>query len=322
MRHYTQLTLEQRYQIQALLKTGQRYKEIAFIVGVHPSTISREVRRNQGCRGYRPQQAHRLMLTRRRTKIHRRIPADTWHRVEHLLQEQWSPEQISGWLRTGLKPSVSHEWIYHYVYQDKRTQGTLYRHLRCQRQRRKRYGTYSCRGHLPNRISIEPRPAVVERRTRLGDWEVDPMIGKGQQQALVSLTERKSRLSLLAKVTRRCAEAVATAVIALLRPLGLPLHTVTSDNGKEFAQHETMAKALHVRYFFAHPYASWERGLNENTNGLIRQYFPKHRSFTTITSEEVQLVMNKLNNRPRKCLGFKTPNQVCFGIHPVGALTS
>lgn len=322
MRHDTQLTLEQRYQIQALLKTGQRYKEIAFIVGVHPSTISREVRQNQGCRGYRPQQAHRLMLTRRRAKAHRRIPVDTWHRVEHLLQEQWSPEQISGWLRTSQEHTVSHEWIYHHVYHDKRTNGTLYRHLRCQRQRRKRYGTYRCRGHLPNRISIEQRPAVVDRRTRLGDWELDTMIGQGHQQALVSLTERKSRLSLIAKVTRRCAEAVAAAVIGLLKPLGLPLYTVTSDNGKEFAQHETIAKALHVRYFFAHPYASWERGLNENTNGLIRQYFPKHRSFSTITPEEIQLVMNKLNNRPRKRLGFKTPNQVCFGINPLGALTT
>ncbi len=162
----------------------------------------------------------------------------------------------------------------------------------------------------------------MERRARFGDWELDTIIGKGHQQALVSLTERKSRLCLLAKVERKRAEVVATAVIELLKPLRLPLHTVTSDNGKEFAHHESMAQALQVQFFFAHPYAAWERGLNENTNGLIRQYFPKSRAFATITEEEIQTVMTKLNNRPRKSLGFQTPNQVCFGINPLVALAS
>ena len=310
MRHYAPLTLAPRYQLQALLNMGHPYQEIAIMVGVHKSTLSREVRRNQGLRGYRPQQ------------VHRRIPADTWYRVNRLLKEEWSPEQISGWLRTQQGTFISPEWIYQHVYRDKRAQGTLYRHLRCQRHRRKRYGTYSRRGHIPNRVSIEHRPAVVERRSRLGDWEVDTMIGKGHQQALVSLTERKSRLSLIAKVARRSANTVATAVINLLKPLGLPLHTVTSDNGKEFAHHAIMAQALKVRFFFAHPYAAWERGLNENTNGLIRQYFPKPRPFATITQQEIQQVMNKLNNRPRKRLGLKNPNQVCFGINPVVALAS
>ena len=322
MRSYTHLTLEQRYQIQALMKMGHSYQEIGAVIGVHKSTITREVRRNQGRRGYRPQQAHRFTLSRRRTKVRRRIAAATWHCVNGLLKAEWSPEQISGWLRTQQGTFISPEWIYQHVYRDKRAQGTLYRHLRCQRHRRKRYGTYSRRGHIPNRVSIEHRPAVVERRSRLGDWEVDTMIGKGHQQALVSLTERKSRLSLIAKVARRSANTVATAVINLLKPLGLPLHTVTSDNGKEFAHHAIMAQALKVRFFFAHPYAAWERGLNENTNGLIRQYFPKQRPFATITQQEIQQVMNKLNNRPRKSLGFKTPNQVCFGIHPIVALTS
>ncbi|GJL60087.1 MAG: hypothetical protein NPIRA03_29440 [Nitrospirales bacterium] len=146
-------------------------------------------------------------------------------------------------------------------------------------------------------------------------------MGKGHQQALVSLTERQSRLSLIAKVTRRCADAVATSVMALLKPLTLPLHSRTADNTREFAHHTTITKALKVRFFFAHPYAAWERGLNENTNGLIRQYFPKHRPFATITQQEIQQVMNKLNH-PRKSLGFKTPNQVCFGINPVVALAS
>ena len=322
MRSYTHLTLEQRYQIQALMKMGHSYQEIGDVIGVHKSTITREVRRNQGRRGYRPQQAHRFTLSRRRTKARRRIAADTWYCVNGLLKAEWSPEQISGWLCTQQGTFISPEWIYQHVYRDKHAQGTLYRHLRCQRHRRKRYGTYSRRGHIPNRTSIEHRPAVVDRRSRLGDWEVDTMIGKGHQQALVSLTERKSRLSLIAKVARRSADTVATAVMDLLKPLRLPLHTVTSDNGKEFAHHAIMAQALKVRFFFAHPYAAWERGLNENTNGLIRQYFPKQRPFQTITPEEIQHVMDKLNNRPRKALGFKTPNQICFGIHPSVALAS
>jgi IS30 family transposase len=162
----------------------------------------------------------------------------------------------------------------------------------------------------------------VDRRARLGDWELDTIIGQGHHQVIVFLTERKSRLSLLAKVARKTADLVATAMMGLLKLFGLPLHTLTSDNGKEFAHYETIAQALKARFFFAHPYASWECGLNENTNGLIRQYFSKHRSFTTMTPEEIQTVMTKLNNRPRKALGFQTPNQVCFGITPSVALAS
>jgi len=162
----------------------------------------------------------------------------------------------------------------------------------------------------------------MERRTRLGDWELDTIIGKGHHQALVSLTERTSRFTLLAKVARKRADLVATAVIGWLKPLRLPLHTLTSDNGKEFAYHEAIAQALKAQFFFAHPYASWERGLNENTNGLIRRYFPRPRLFATLTEEEIQTVMAKLNNRPRKSLGFQTPNQVCFGIIPSVALAS
>jgi len=194
--------------------------------------------------------------------------------------------------------------------------GNLYRHLRCQKQRRKRYGSYSRRGQLKNRVSIDQRPAIVASRSRLGDWELDTIIGKGHKQAIVSITERKSRLTLIHKVERKTASNVTRAILKLLKPIAGRVHTLTSDNGKEFAGHETIAKGLGTRFFFAHPYASWERGLNENTNGLIRQYLPKHRNFTTITQAEINQVMNKLNNRPRKCLGIKTPNQVFFGINP------
>ena len=242
--------------------------------------------------------------------------------VEHLLRKDWSPEQISLWLAQDNHLSINHEWIYQHLREDKRRSGDLHRHLRCQKPRKKRYGTDDHRGQLRNRIFIDKRPAIVARRCRIGDWELDTIIGKGRKQAIVSLTERKSRLALLAKVSSREAEGVKDAVLALLQPLAAHVHTITSDNGKEFARHEAIAKALGADFYFAHPYASWERGLNENTNGLIRQYFPKGCDFAKITDEDIQYVMNRFNNRPRQCLGIKTPNQVFFGLDPPVALVN
>ena len=304
------------------MKAGHSQTETAEIVGVHKSTVSRELCRNCGLKGYRPKQAHQFALHRRTTKTTPRITVEQWALVESLLREDWSPEQISLWMAQEKRLGISHEWIYLYVLEDKRCGGDLHHHLRCQKPRKKRYGIYDRRGQLPNRVSIDERPAIVEQRTRLGDWELDTVIGKGHRQALVSLTERKSRLSLIAKVPTKEAGGVKDAVLKLLAPLSKWVHTITSDNGKEFARHEAIAEALDADYYFAHPYASWERGLNENTNGLIRQYFPKSHDFTTITPQEIQRVMNKLNNRPRKCLGMKTPNQVFFGINPSVALAS
>lgn len=320
MTPYTQLTREQRYQIHALMKAGKNQTEIAEIIGVHKSTISREVRRNTGRRGYRPAQAHRFCLQRRVDKIRPRIAPSTWRLVRRLLREDWSPEQISLWLVREAGLGVSHETIYQHVLTDKEDGGTLYRHLRCQKQRRKRYGRYSRRGCIPGAISIAQRPAIVDTRRRFGDWELDTVIGKNYRQALVTLVERKSRLTLIAKVVRKTADAVSEAIIRLLKPLANWVHTLTADNGREFAGHQKIAKALNAKFYFAHPFASWERGLNENTNGLIRQYFPKKHDFTTITQRQIDRVMEKLNNRPRKRLGAKTPNQVFFGINPSVAL--
>lgn len=322
MRHYTQLTQDQRYQIYILMKAGFTQTEIADLLGVHKSTISRELRRNSGQRGYRPHQAHQRCLVRRQQKAVRRIDNSTWQLVSRLLRADWSPEQVHLWLKQEALINVSPEWIYQYVIADKQAGGTLYRHLRCQKQRRKRYGTYSRRGQIPNQVSIEQRPAVVDKRTRLGDWELDTVIGKQHRQALVTLVERKSRLTLIAKVTHKTAEAVTAAIIRLLKPFAHWVHTLTADNGREFMHHEKIAKALKAKFYFAHPYASWERGLNENTNGLIRQYFSKKHDFRTITQKKINHVMDRLNNRPRKCLGIKTPNQVFFGIKPAVALAT
>lgn len=322
MKQYTQLTQEQRYQISAYMKAGFNQTQIAHLLGVHKSTVSRELRRNCGQRGYRPQQAHRFCLRRRHDKAKPRITASTWRLIRRLLRKDWSPEQISDWLNQEAGLRVSHETIYQYVLTDKHAGGTLYRHLRCQKQRKKRYGVYSRRGCIPNAISIEQRPAIVDTRRRFGDWELDTVIGKNHRQALVTLVERKSRLTLIAKVTRKTADAVSEAIIRLLKPLAPWVHTLTADNGREFAGHQNIARALNAKFYFAHPFASWERGLNENTNGLIRQYFPKKHDFTTITQQQIERVMDKLNNRPRKCLGIKTPNQVFFGIKPSVALAT
>jgi IS30 family transposase len=309
MRTYTQLTQEQRYQIYALLKMGHSRTEIAGVIGVHPSSISRELKRNHGRRGYRPKQAHALAVCRRK-KAKPRILPEAWVLIEGLLRQDWSPEQVSGRLESKYNIRVSHEWIYQHILADKRVGGDLYRHLRCQKKRRKRYGRYDRRGILPNRRSIDERPEIVDSRERLGDWEVDTVIGKGRQPALVTLTERKSRLTLVCKVERKTAEAVAAAVVTSLMPWKAQTHTLTSDNGKEFALHQIIAMLIEADYFFAHPYAAWERGTNENMNGLLRQYFPKKRDLETVSDDEIESVMCNLNNRPRKILAYNTPFEV------------
>ena len=321
MRRYTQLTREQRYQIYALKKAGHSQNKIALLVEVHKSTISRELKRNTGQRGYRPKQAHWFSQRRDKAKHHKRIELETWLLIESRLKLLWSPEQISGWLRRTGQPTVSHERIYQYLLADKDNGGCLYKNLRCQKQRKKRYGVPSRQGQLPDRRSIETRPAIVEHRSRIGDWELDTVIGKGHKQAIVSLTERKARLALIAKVERKTADQVATAIIDLLKPHAAQVHTMTSDNGREFARHKVIAEALDADFYFARPYASWERGTNENMNGLIRQFFPKHCDFRTVTNEEIQVAMEQLNNRPRKCLGYRTPNEVFFELSSVALTT-
>jgi IS30 family transposase len=316
---YHQLTQEQRYQIYALKKTGHSRTEIAEVIGVHKSTVSRELRRNQGGRGYRAQQAQQ-MAQNRRAKARPRICAKTWAVVEKLLRQEWSPEQISGRLKKEQKIGISHEWIYQHVLADKNAGGNLYKHLRCQKQRRKRYGTYNRRGKLLNCRSIEERPAIVNHRKRLGDWEVDTVFGKDHKQALVTLTERKSRFTLLGKVSQRTAQAVQDQICRLLLPVQDKVHTLTSDHGKEFAYHERIAQLLQLKYYFAHPYAAWERGANENTNGLLRQYFPKKCDLQQVTRKDTNLAMSRLNFRPRKSLRFRTPFEVFY--HSSVALTS
>lgn len=197
MRTYTQLTREQRYQISILQKAGHNQSAIAAMIEVHKSTVSRELCRNRGLRGYRPRQAHTLALHRRAAKVDRRIGRLDWARLERLIRLDWSPEQVSGRLACEAGIAVSHEWIYQYVYADTHGGGNLHRHLRCHKERRKRDGAYDRRGIIPNKTSIESRPAIVEATRRLGDWETDTLIGRRRRGALLSLVERQSRYTFL-----------------------------------------------------------------------------------------------------------------------------
>jgi transposase, IS30 family len=310
--NYSQLTRERRYQIYALKKAGQNQTQIALVIGCHKSTISRELRRNCGAKGYRPYQADELAYDRQCEAYRSRIAWETWQQVERLLRQQWSPEQIAGRLKLEQQPTVSHECIYLYVYADKRRGGTLHQHLRSQKKQRKRYSGYIRRGQIPNRISIEKRPKIVACKGRFGDWEADTIVGARHQGGILSIVERKSKLTRLRKLATKSAAETKHHSIALLAPLAPRVHTITVDNGKEFCGHELIAAGLQARIYFAHPYASWERGLNENTNGLVRQYFPKKYHFARITDKDVQQVEDLLNDRPRKTLGYRTPNEVFF----------
>jgi IS30 family transposase len=309
---YRQLAREQRYQIKALMKQGHNQTQIAANIGCHKSTISRELKRNRGWKGYRPHQADELAYDRQCEAYRSRIAWKTWQEVERLLRQDWSPQQIAGRLKFEKQPSVSHECIYLYIYAEKRRGGTLHQHLRSQKKQRKRYSGYIRRGQIPNRTSIEKRPQIVARKGRFGDWEADTIVGARHKGGILSVVERKSKLTRLCKLATKAAAEMKDNTIELLAPLAAKVHTITVDNGKEFCDHELIAAGLQARVYFAHPYASWERGLNENTNGLVRQYFPKKYEFAKIMDQDLQLVEDRLNNRPRKTLGYRTPNEVFF----------
>jgi len=311
---YRHLTEGERYQIEALSKAKKSPTYIAQQLGRSKSTISRELTRNSSRRIYLAAEAQQRY---RQRLIEKGRERQCWHLVFDevavpLLKEGWSPEQIGGFFSRS-EFAVSHEWLYHRILRDKRNGGTAYRHLRCQKQRKKRYGKPERRGQIINRRPISERPAVVETRERIGDWEADTIIGKQHQGAIVSLVERKSGYAKLILVPNKEANGVTKAIKRALRSLRDQVLTITFDNGKEFAWHEKIAKALKADCYFAEPYSSWQRGCNENLNGLVRQYFPKKTDFTKITNAELAEVERKLNNRPRKRLGWQTPTQVFGG---------
>lgn len=315
---YKQLTQEQRYAIYVLLKTGISKRETAETIHVSRSTVYRELQRNAGQRGYRYKQAQRLAEHRRHQSKNIRFTAEVQNLVVTYLQVDWSPEQISAVLKRDHHIRISPERIYQFIWADKHAGGSYYKHLRqSQKKKRKRYNSKDSRGQIKDRISIKERPTIVDNKERIGDWEADTVIGKNHKGALVTLVERKTKFTTIMYVPNKSAELVANAIIEMLTPYKNRVYTITNDNGKEFAQHKRIAERLEANVYFATPYHSWERGLNENTNGLIRQYFPKNKAFGDINEKGICFVEKKLNQRPRKTLGFKTPEQCFFNNQTV-----
>ena len=310
---YRQLTQGQRYQIEAGLRAKESQANIAKQVGVHPSTISREVRRNRSENVYEAVSAtHESDV--RRAGARKFCKPVTWlsHHLAIWLNHGMSPEQICHRLKQERPDqAVSHEWIYRFIATDKQGGGELYTHLRHRRKRyRKRYGSHDRRGQLRNRGSITERPAEVETRERLGDWEADTVHGVGGN--LVTLVERKSGYLSAYPVKRRTRRQVTRAIN--LQFNGHVVHTLTLDNGKEFAGHERIALKSSCDVYFADPYSSCQRGTNENTNGLLLQYFPKRSDFSKLTVAAINRVVAQINLRPRKRLGWKTPYEVYAGV--------
>ena len=315
---YKQLDFRKRCQIYGLWRAGHSYTEIAKEVGVHKSTISRELKRNitfvrtaLGSWQYKPNYAQSYTDERHKEKYkHVKFTKEVEQFVREKLLQDWSPDQISGYAKRCNLFSISHEWIYQFILKDKEKGGKLYLHLRHQNKKyRKRYGSPKRQGPIKNRRFIDDRPAIVDDKKRVGDWEIDTIIGKERKQAIVTIVERVSKKTVLKKVRAKTAELVAKATIEGLRKFTNLIFTITGDNGSEFANHEKISKELNAEFYFAHPYASWERGLNENTNGLVRQYLKKGSDFSSINDNDLLIIANKLNNRPRKSLNYETPNE-------------
>ena len=316
---YRHLTYGERCQIHALKKSGLSMSAIAAQLGRSRSTLSREIGRNSGGRGYRHIQAQRKAEGRRSaaSSVARKMTPERWAMVEARLAEGWSPEQVSGRLRKEGLPMAGRELIYRHVRADRKKGGALWRFLR-RRGKKPNWkgGQHAGRGHIPGRTDISERPSVVEAKERVGDWEVDTIVGKGHSGAVVSAVDRATKMTFLQRVDRKTAEAVGAALTDLLSPHSGAVHTITADNGKEFAGHALVSKALGADFFFARPYHSWERGLNEHTNGLVRGYFPKGTDFRQVTDGQVREVQDRINARPRKVLGYRTPAEAFREARP------
>jgi IS30 family transposase len=309
---YKHLNLEERHSIELEWKKGVSQSIIAKNIGRNQSAISRELKRNKGLRGYRYKQANNKAKMRHKEKAKNiKLTDDIKTLISNSIEKDWSPEQIAGYLKKEETISLHHETIYQYILRDKKSGGQLYLHLRHQgKTYRKRYGTAHNRTGIPNRVDIDERPESVNKRLHIGHWEADTMIGKGHQGALFTMDERKSKLRLAFPLVSKSASLVTGAAKSLLEPISSVVKSITFDNGKEFCWHEKIAKILTCKTYFAKPYHSWERGQNENANGLLRQYFPKGMSLLEVTKEQVFKAVHKLNSRPRKCLGYKTPYEV------------
>lgn len=308
------LNLEQRYTIATLHKEGLSQSSIALKIGKDKSVICRELKRNCDKRdqSYKANLAQKKCDERHKKKVKKiYFTSDVKTYVDKFIKEDFSPDQIAGFARMSTTPCVSYERIYQYIWADKKQGGLLYKHLRCMGKKYTGRGsTNNKRGQIIGRVDIDEMPKIVEEKQRFGDFETGLIIGKNHNQAIFTANDRATGLLSMGKVKSKEAKGIGQVAIDILGEFTHILHTITSDNGKEFANHTAIAKALKIDYYFARPYHSWERGANENLNGLIRQYFLKGSDFTKITDLQIKYVEDKLNNRPRKRFGYLTPNQV------------
>jgi IS30 family transposase len=310
---YHQLTSGERYMLQALRLQGLNNAQIARQLGRHQSTIGRELKRNRYWRRYQPGEADQAARARRSKSRRRWYFTDRQLQIAiSLIKLQWSPRQVSGWLRRHRVLNISHQTLYRYIWYDHWEGGALWQHLRqARKRRRKRYGAYDSRGVMPGKRHISERPLRADNRSRRGHWELDTVIGSNDQHCIVTLVERKTKYTLIGKLTRRNTTSTNKRLIQLIERERDNFTTITSDNGTEFNQFKAVEEATAVPFYFCTPYHSWERGLNENTNGLIRQYLPKGKSMAHITQRHCDAIARKLNKRPRETLGFKSPEE-CY----------
>jgi transposase, IS30 family len=317
MQTYKTIQYEHRVLIAEHLRLGTRPSEIAKLLNFCRSVISREISRNSSTGSYHlynANQAQKRANERSSNKGRKpKIVGNLKRKIDSYLKKDWSPEQIAGRTKRDGKQLASHETIYKYVYEDKAEGGLLFEHLRqTHRARYKRKNKTKKRGIIRDRVSISERPKIVEERIRLGDWEGDTIIGKGHKSAIATLVDRKSKETKIIKLKEKTAKETAKKISKKMKKSKVPIHTITFDNGKEFADHKIIAKDLKTDIYFADPYSAYQRGTNENTNGLIRQYLPKGTDFKNVTNEELKAIENKLNNRPRKSLDYLTPNEYIY----------
>ena len=315
--NHRQITPEERYTIARLRFKRYRISKIAEILGRHRSTIYRELERNSCNDGM-----YRAFKADSRTRARRRECRRKWYftneelqMVIALIRLDWSPEQVSGWLKEYGILSISHTTIYRYVWYDFFYGGTLYQHLRqANKKRRKRNNSLDSRGIMRGKRHISERPKSAENKSRIGHWEIDTVIGsRDDTHCIVTLVERKTKYTLIGKLPCRTTTELNEATIKLINQQRRFVRTITADNGTEFHGFKEIEKLTGTEFYFANPYHSWERGLNENTNGLIRQYLPKGKSMANITQKDCNRISEKLNKRPRKLLNYKTPEQCYVG---------
>jgi len=313
MKKKEHLTREQRYTISVMRKQGCTQKKIAETIGKDKSVICRELKRNANLKGkYSFEYAQDMAnLRKERMKKPRKLLPQLEKDIIERIEKDWSPQQIQGRLKMENKPFVSHETIYKIIRKDKADGGTLYKHTRHQLKHRKR--PVGNKIAIKNRVTIDQRPPVVDNKERFGDWEIDTIVGKENKGAIVTIVERKTAFMMMEILPYgKNAKELANVVKRLLAPYMHNVHTITGDNGTEFAEHQIIAKKLKTQFFFTHPYSSWEKGLIEYTNKLIRQYIPKKINFDELNQQQIKDIQYKINNRPRELLNFYSPKEFFF----------